>query len=263
MADKLYDTDALIAQLSRATASQGEAVRKATHAATLKALQGRELTLKAIRDTVKAVTQAASAGAAQNPLGDGIDELLAKAVAGMDAAVRQAVEANHRALRQLIDQGVDLRDKQLKKALADIEKMEDTMFEAIGKAVGGAGGQSLAAPWAQALRMFRQDGSATGSASVAAVEQLTAQAQTALREGRAASQRAAQALLDHYAALASGVLIGMSEALPAAPRGPAAANAAPGPAAPGPAASRAATPRTAAPGTAASGSAAPARARKR
>lgn len=218
MASKLgIDTDALIEQLSQATGKQGEAVRKATHDATLKALQGRELTLKAIKDAVTAVTQAASAGAARNTLGEGVDALLSKAVAGMDDAVRQAVQANHRALRQLVDQGVDLREKQLKKTLADIEKMEDTLFDAIRTAVGGAAGQSLPEPWAQALRMFRQDGSATGSAAAAAIEQLTAQAQSAMREGRAASQRAAQALLEHYAALASGVLIGMSEALPAAP----------------------------------------------
>jgi len=39
------------------------------------------------------------------------------------------------------------------------------------------------------------------------------QAKTALRDGRASSMRAAQAMLDSYAALVSGVLIGMSEGL--------------------------------------------------
>ena len=39
------DQDALIGTLSAATAQQGEAVRKAVSEATLKALQGRELTL--------------------------------------------------------------------------------------------------------------------------------------------------------------------------------------------------------------------------
>ena len=42
-----------------------------------------------------------------------------------------------------------------------------------------------------------------------------AQAQTMLRDGRASGMRAAQAMLDSYAALASGVLIGMSEGLQA------------------------------------------------
>jgi hypothetical protein len=214
------DTDALIRQFSQATAKQGDAVRQSVQEATLKALQGRELTLKSIKDVLKVVTQAVSAGAAQNPLGTGVDQLLADAVAGMDAAVLRAVEASRRALEQLVEQGVGLQEKQLKKAMTDLEKMEDTLFAAIHKAAGDAAG-GLQAPWAQALQGFRQDGSATGGAAVNAIQALTSQSQAAVREGRALGQRAAQALLDHYAALASGVLIGMSGAMAGAPAAPA------------------------------------------
>ena len=210
------DAEALIRQFSEATAKQQDAVRESVQQATLKALQGRELTLKSIRDALKEVTQAVSAGAAQNPLATGVDALLTHAVAGMDAAVLRAVEASRRALEQLVEQGVGLQDKQLKKAMTDLEKMEDTLFAAIHKAAGAAAG-GLQAPWAQALQSFRQDGSATGGAAHNAIQQLNSQSHAALREGRALGQRAAQALLDHYAALASGVLIGMSGAMAGAP----------------------------------------------
>jgi len=206
------DSEALIRQFSEATAKQGEAVRKSVEQATLKALQGRELSLKSIKDVLKTVTQAVSAGTGQNALGVDAEELLAKAVAGMDAAVLQAVEANRRALEQLVAQGVDLQEKQFKKAVADIEKMEDTLFATIQKASADTQG-ALQAPWTQALQAFRQQGSATGDAASNAVEALAAQAKASVREGRALGQRAAQALLDHYAALASGVLIGMSGAM--------------------------------------------------
>ena len=212
------DAEALIRQLSEATSKQGDAVRESVQQATLKALQGRELSLKSIKDALKVVTQAVSAGAAQNRLATGVDELLAQAVAGMDAAVLRAVEASRRALEQLVEQGIGLQDKQLKKAMTDLEKMEDTLFATIHKAAGDAGG--LQAPWAQALQGFRQDGSATGGAAVNAIQALTAQSQAAVREGRALGQRTAQALLDHYAALASGVLIGMSGAMAGAPAAP-------------------------------------------
>jgi hypothetical protein len=214
MTPSRIDTEALIRQFSAATAKQGDAVRQSVQEATLKALQGRELTLKSIKDVLKSVTQAVSAGAAQNPLGVDVEQLLAKAVAGMDAAVLQAVEANRRALEQLVEQGVDLQEKQFKKALADIEKMEDTLFTAIQKATGDTTG-SLQTPWTQALQSFRQEGSATGGAAVSAIETLTSQSRAVVREGRAFSQQAARALLDHYAALASGVLIGMSGAIAA------------------------------------------------
>jgi hypothetical protein len=46
-----------------------------------------------------------------------------------------------------------------------------------------------------------------------------AQAQNALRQGRAAGLKAAQTLLDSYAALASGVLIGMAQGMQGAAHG--------------------------------------------
>ena len=210
------DQDALIEMFSQATAKQGEALRKAVSEATLKALQGRELTLANIRKVLTTVTQATSAGAAQNPAGAvDIEALLSRAFDGMDAALLQAVQANRRALQQFVDQGVNLQEKQLKSALANVEKMEDVFFATVSKAAQSAGGP-LQAPWEQVLKAMKLKGTDTGAQAISTVEQLMAQAQTALREGRATSLRAAQAMMDSYAALVSGVLIGMSEGLQSA-----------------------------------------------
>jgi hypothetical protein len=208
-----FDQDALIEQFAQASARQGEALRKAVQEATLKALQGRELTLKNIKDVVKQVSGAAVEGAGQNPLGAAqMEPLLAKAIAGMDAALLQAVEANRRALAQLMEYGAGLRETQVKKALADIEKMEETFFDTVRKAVGG-GSNPLQFAWAHALDKFETKGSGMGAHATQTIEQLTEQAQTAMREGRAMGMKAAQTLLDSYAALASGVLIGMSQGM--------------------------------------------------
>src|SRR5690606_8528180 len=87
------DQDAIISMFSQATAKQGEALRKAVSDATLKALQGRELTMENIRKVLKTMTQASSAGAALNPAGPvDIEAMLGKAFAGMDAALLQAVQ---------------------------------------------------------------------------------------------------------------------------------------------------------------------------
>jgi hypothetical protein len=207
------DQDALVQMFSQATAKQGEALRKAVSEATLKALQGRELTLANIRTVLKTVTQAASAGAAQNPAGAvDIEALLGRAFDGMDAALLQAVQANRRALQQFVDQGVNLQEKQLKSALANVEQMEDVFFTTVAKAAQAAGGP-LQAPWEQVLKAMKLKGTDTGTQAISTVEQLMAQAQTALRDGRASGVRAAQAMMDSYAALVSGVLIGMSEGL--------------------------------------------------
>jgi hypothetical protein len=208
-----FDQDALIEQFAEASARQGETLRKAVQEATLKALQGRELTLKNIKDVVKQVSGAAAQGAGQNPLGAAqMEPLLAKAVAGMDAALLQAVEANRRALQQLMDYGAGLRETQVKKAMSDIENMEDMFFTTVRKAVAGGAGP-LEGVWSQVLDKMQVKGSGTGAHAAQTIEQLTDQAQTALREGRAMGLKAAQTLLDSYAALASGVLIGMSQGM--------------------------------------------------
>ena len=208
------DQDALITMFAQASAKQGEALRKAVSAATLQALQGRELTLDNIKKVVKNVAGAASTGIARNPApAIDVEGMLGKALAGIDSALLQAVEANRKALEQFVSGGVSLSEKPLKEALANVEKMEDVFFGAIAKASQSAG--PLQGPWQQALDAMKMKGSATGSQATQTVEQLLGQAQTMLRDGRATGLRAAQAMLDSYAALASGVLIGMSEGLKA------------------------------------------------
>ena len=207
------DTDALVTMFSEASAKQGEALRKAVSEATLKALQGRELTLANIRSVLKTVTQAASAGAAQNPAGAvDIEAMLGKAFAGMDAALLQAVEANRKALEQFVSQGLGVQQTQMKSALANLEKMEDTFFATVTKAAQSASAP-LQGPWAQVLESMKLQGTATGSQATMTVEQVMAQAQTVMRAGRASSMNAALAMMNSYAALVSGVLIGMSEGL--------------------------------------------------
>jgi len=207
------DQDAIISMFSQATAKQGEALRKAVSDATLKALQGRELTMENIRKVLKSVTQASSAGAALNPAGPvDIEAMLGKAFAGMDAALLQAVQANRKALEQLAGQGVDMQGKQMKAALANVEKMEDVFFDAVGKAVKGVGGP-LQGPWDQVLSAMKLHGTSTGNQASETVEQLMAQSRDALRNSRASGLKAAQAMMDSYTALVSGVLIGMSDGL--------------------------------------------------
>jgi len=207
------DQDALIAMFANASATGTEQIRKAVSDATLAALQGRELSLKNIRSVLKSVAQAASTGAAQNAMA-GVDPegLLDKAVAGMDDALVKAVEANRVALQQFVNQGADLREKHLKKALTDLEAMEDTFIGALKKATEAAGAQA-ATQWAPVLEKLQAGGTLSGAKAATTAEQFLGQMHTAMRDSRAASLRAAQTLAESYTALVSGVLIGMSDAL--------------------------------------------------
>jgi hypothetical protein len=178
---------------------------------------------------LKTVTQAASDGAAKSglPMPD-VEGLLGQAFAGMDAALLKTVEANRRALEQFVGQGVDVQEKQIKGALANLEKLEDTFFATVAKATQGVG-QPLQGPWDQVLEAMKLKGTNTGAQASQTVEQLLAQAQTALRDSRSAGLRAAQAMMQSYSTLVSGVLIGLSEGLQqGAPAKPAAAESATG-----------------------------------
>lgn len=210
------DQQALIDLFANASAQQTAQLREGVFKATMGALQGRELSLKNIRSVLGTVAQAASAGAAKNPLGSvDAEALLDNAVAGMDDALLKAVEANRVALQQFVDQGVDLRETQLKKALADMDKFEDALLGTLKKSAVAVG-DPMAGPWASLLEKLNLSGTQTGLKASGAAEQLEAQMaqmQTAMRETRAASLRAAQTLAESYTALVSGVLIGMSDAL--------------------------------------------------
>ena len=209
------DQDALINQFSQATVKQGETLRKAVFEGTLKALQGRELSLANIKQVLNTVAKAASTGAASSPLDPAaVEGLLGKAFAGMDAALEQAVQANRKALQQMVDQGVSLGETQVKKAMEDIDKMEDALFAAVRKASAGAGAAAIPeGPWANVLKTMQGKATGTGTQASATLEQLMDQAQQGLRDGRALGLKASQAMLDSYSTLVSGVLIGMSDAL--------------------------------------------------
>ena len=210
------DQQALIDLFANASAQQTAQLREAVFKTTLGALQGRELSLKNIRTVLGTVAQAAGTGAAQNPLGNvDAEALLDNAVAGMDDALIKAVEANRVALQQFVDKGVDLRETQLKKALADMDKFEDALIGTLKKSASVAG-DPMAGPWAAVLEKLNLSGTQTGLKASGATEQLTAQMeqmQSAMRATRAAGLRAAQTLAESYTALVSGVLIGMSDAM--------------------------------------------------
>lgn len=215
MTKPMIDHEALISMFQSATARQGDALRKAVGEATLAALQGRELSLKNIRSTLKAVSDAASQGAAKNTVaGMDPETLIDAAVAGMDDAMLKAVDANRAALQQFVTQGADLREKHLKKAMDDLDKFEDTMFAAFKKTAAGAGAP-LAGAWEQVLEKFQAAGTLSGAKAAGTGEQMAEQMQATLRSTRATGLRAAQSMAESYTAMVSGVLLGMSEAMKA------------------------------------------------
>jgi hypothetical protein len=144
------DQDALIEAFAQASAKQGERLRKMVSEVTLKGLQGRELTLENVGKVLKTVTQAASAGAARNPAGAvDVEALLGQALAGRDAALLQAVEAQRKAVQQFVDARQESAG-----GLGAAKAMMDSYATLVGGVLAGIseGMQPAEAPAAKARR---------------------------------------------------------------------------------------------------------------
>ena len=215
----MIDTDEMLKQMTAQAVSQGEGLRSTVRDLTLQALQSRELSLAQIKSVIKSVTEGVNLGALQGQLD--ADTAFSQALAGMDDALLKVVEASRIALHQITGER-EFRDSKLKKALDDLERLEDEFFATVKKAASGAGAP-FKSQWSGALEESMSAGTATGAQVMSMMEQYGDQVRNAARAQRDASLRAVHALAQNFATLASGVLIGLTEAMqqgaakPAAP----------------------------------------------
>lgn len=205
----MLDTDEVLSQMTAQAVAQGESLRATVRDLTLQALQSRELSLNQIKSVISSVTQGVNMGAIQGKLDT--DEVFAQALAGMDDALLKVVEASRIALHQITGER-EFRDSHLKKALDDLERLEDEFLATVKKASAGAG-SPFKSQWSGALEEQMSAGTATGQQVMSMMEQYGAQVQKAARAQRDAGFRAAHALAQNFATLASGVLIGLTEAM--------------------------------------------------
>jgi len=189
---------------------QSENLRVAVREVTLNALRGRELTVDQIKRVVKTVTEGVNLGAATSKLDS--DKVLSEAFTGMDEAVLKAVQANHLALQQLSAQGQSLRDSQLKRALDDLERLEDEFIGAVKDATR-KGSKQVRDQWAAVLQKKEADGTATQTQIEQTLEQFGDQMTKAVRQQRRMALKASEAMAENFATLASGILIGLTEGL--------------------------------------------------
>ncbi|MBA2352144.1 MAG: hypothetical protein M3Q32_07150 [Pseudomonadota bacterium] len=207
---KTVDTDDILKNLASEAVKQGENVRTTVRDLTLKALQARELSLGQIKQVLKSVTAGVNLGAADAKID--VEKTLTAALAGMDDALLKAARASQVALQQLSRSGEDFEQSQMKTALNELQRLEDEFLKTVQEASEGAETQ-VKSQWAAVLRNTRTGGTETGAQVAATIQQYTTQAQAAMRAQREAGLKTAHLLTQNFATLASGVLIGMTEAM--------------------------------------------------
>lgn len=209
----LKQQDEILKQLAREAVKHGENLRTAVRDLTLQGLQIRELSLSQIRRVVHSVTEGINMGAAEKKVDAG--KALEDALAGMDDALRRAVEANRVALEQLTGAGQSFEDSHLKQALDDLERLEDGFLTTVRQASDTANEQ-IKQQWSNILKNIKAGETETGgqvATTLDAFRDFGERMQRTFQESRRAGFKAAYMLTQNYATLASGVLIGLSEAL--------------------------------------------------
>jgi hypothetical protein len=204
------DTDEVLKGLARESVKQGENLRSAVRELTLNALKGRELTLSEIKRVVRSVSEGVNLGATASKL-DG-ERVFSEALAGMDDAVLKAVQANHLALQQLSAQGQSMRESHMKKALDELERLEDEFFATI-KDAAKKGSKQVKDQWASVLQRTESSGTGTASQIEATLEEFGDRMHEAIKQQRRTALKATEAMAENFTTLASGILIGLTEGL--------------------------------------------------
>ena len=204
------DADEVLKGLARESVKQGENLRTAVREVTLNALKSRELTLTEIKRVVKTVTEGVNLGAAGAKTD--AERVLGEALAGMDDAVLRAVQANHIALQQLSAQGQSMRESHMKKALDELERLEDEFVASVKEATK-KGTQQLKDQWASVLQQKQAVGLETAAQIEATMEQFGDQMREAVKQQRRTALKAAEVMAENFTTLANGILIGLTEGL--------------------------------------------------
>ena len=210
MVQSVVEIDEFLKKQASAAVKQGEDLRAAVRELTLNALRNRALTLAQIKQVLKSVSAGVNVGAAKSKMD--IDQVPEQAVAGMDDALLKAVQANHLALQQVAAAGQSFEQSQVKKALQELERLEDEFLNAVKQASEGAP-KSMRAHWANVLQQKEVSGTEAGEQAAATMKAFAERTQSAMRDQRRAGAKAAQAFSQNFATLASGLLTGLSKAL--------------------------------------------------
>lgn len=229
-----YSEERIRAEASE-TIRSGDDIRAHVRELTLAALKGRRFDRAGMRQVVRAVTEGVASGAAQSRVD--MRTAMADALAGLDLALRTSAEAGYAAIKQLSATGRSFSDTELKQALGNMRKLEEDFLNTVSDVADKASAQ-VQPPLREALANTRRAGTATGRQVAVTMADFAQRFSIASIDATVAGLEVAGEVGARFAALASGILSGMAEAMrpgappSAAPLPPAAAAPTPAPDAP-------------------------------
>lgn len=199
-----------IRQAASESVASGEAIRERVRELTLQALQARRLDLHGMREVMRAMTEGISLGAQRR--GGDVREALSEAFAGMDQAVSKAAHASSLALKEMSARGREFTDTELRQGLERMRSMEGDLLSAV-RDISQATGGAVKSEWESLSAHLQNAGTDTGRVVSQTARDFSARLTSVMSEGAVAGMEAARQFGERFAAMTSGILAGMSEAL--------------------------------------------------
>jgi hypothetical protein len=206
-----------IQDAAAATVREGTDIRTKTRELTLLALQRQRFDRHGMREVIRAVTEGAARGAEKSRTD--LRQAMSEALSGLDQALRTSAEAGHTALKQLAATGKGFSDSEFKQALANLRKLEDDFLSTVEQ-VAGAANERVQPGLRDALRTARRTGTQTGKQVALAMGDFAQKFSAASLDATLAGLEAAGEFGARFAAVASGILGGLAEAIRVPPPSP-------------------------------------------
>jgi len=192
------------------TVREGTDIRAKVHELTLLALNSQRFDRHGMREVIRAVTEGAATGAEKSTTD--LRLAMSEALRGMDQALRTSAEAGHMALKTLAATGKTFSDSEFKTALASLRKLEDDFLSTVGQ-VADAASVQVQPELREALRSARKSGTETGKQVALTMGDFAQKFSAASADAAIAGIEAAGQFGARFAAVASGVLGGLADAL--------------------------------------------------
>ncbi len=189
---------------------QGEHIRERVREVTLQALRERRFDGPGVRAVIRAVTEGVATGAGKSRTE--MRYAISEALTGLDQALRTSAEAGTAALKQLSSTGRSFSDNELKQAIGTMRRLEEDFFDTVGQVAEGASTQ-VQPQLREALANARRTGTATGRQVALTLGEFAQRFSIASLDATVAGLEVASEVGQRFAALTSGLLSGVAEAL--------------------------------------------------
>jgi hypothetical protein len=190
--------------------AKGDDIRERVREITLRALQSRRLDFDGVRDVMKSMTEGISVGAERR--GHDVRTALADAFTGMDQAMSKAAQAASLALKELADRGREFSNTELRQGLDRMRQMEGDFMDSVRQVSQAASG-SVKSEWQELINHAQRAGTDTGRVISETARDFSMRMTATASDGAIAGMEAARQFGERFAALASGMLAGMAEAI--------------------------------------------------